>query len=119
MSMSIRSALVPAVAMATVGAVALSPVMVAPGQSVLPAVPSIDVRTAVYLQTAVIRVTDSGPGIAPWLQADLFKEGTSTKKGEHSGLGLAIVHRLVARMGGTVAYESGQGATVFSLTFPV
>ena len=46
MSMSIRSALVPAVAMATVGAVALSPVMVVPGQSVLPAVPSIDVRTA-------------------------------------------------------------------------
>jgi hypothetical protein len=46
MSMSIRSALVPAVAMATVGAVALSPVLVAaPGQSVLPAVPSI-VRTA-------------------------------------------------------------------------
>ena len=45
MSMSIRSALVPAVAMATVGAVALSPVMVAPGQSVLPAIPSI-VRTA-------------------------------------------------------------------------
>ena len=45
MSMSIRSALVPAVAMATVGAVALSPVMVAPGQSVLPAVPGI-VRTA-------------------------------------------------------------------------
>ena len=46
MSMSIRSALVPAVAMATIGAVALSPVMAAPGQSVLPAVPSIDVRTA-------------------------------------------------------------------------
>jgi len=46
MSMSIRSALVPAVAMATVGAVSLSPVLVAPGQSVLPAVPSIDVRTA-------------------------------------------------------------------------
>ena len=41
MSMSIRSALVPAVAVATVGAVALSPVMVAPGQSVLPAVPGI------------------------------------------------------------------------------
>jgi hypothetical protein len=46
MSMSIRSALVPAVAMATVGAVALSPVLVAPGQSVFPAVPSVDVRTA-------------------------------------------------------------------------
>jgi len=46
MSMSIRSALVPAVAMATIGAVALSPVLVAPGQSVFPAVPSVDVRTA-------------------------------------------------------------------------
>ncbi|CAN1506576.1 hypothetical protein MCEMIE22_00657 [Mycobacteriaceae bacterium] len=46
MSMSIRSALVPAVAMATIGAAALSPVMATPGQSVLSAVPSIDVRTA-------------------------------------------------------------------------
>ena len=46
MSMSTRSALVPAVAMATIGAAALSPVLVVPGQSVLPAVPSIDVRTA-------------------------------------------------------------------------
>lgn len=80
---------------------------------------SIRVDTAIHLQTAVIRVIDSGPGIAPWLQTELFKEGISTKKGEHSGLGLAIVHRLVARMGGTVACESGQGATVFSLTFPL
>ena len=46
MSMSIRSALVPAVAMATVGAAALSPVLVAPGQSEFPAVPSVDIRTA-------------------------------------------------------------------------
>jgi hypothetical protein len=47
MSISIRSALVPAVAMATVGAAALSPILVAaPGQSVLPAIPSVDVRTA-------------------------------------------------------------------------
>ena len=42
MSVSIRSLLVPAVAMAAAGTVALSPVLVtAPGQSVLPAVPSI------------------------------------------------------------------------------
>ena len=46
MSVSIRSLLVPAVAMAAAGTVALSPVLVtAPGQSVLPAVPGI-VRTA-------------------------------------------------------------------------
>ena len=42
MSVSIRSLLVPAVAMAAAGTVALSPVLVtAPGQSVIPAVPSI------------------------------------------------------------------------------
>ena len=47
MSVSIRSLLVPAVAMAAAGTVALSPVLVtAPGQSVLPAIPSVDVRTA-------------------------------------------------------------------------
>lgn len=79
---------------------------------------SISVRTDAHLHTAVIRVTDTGPGIAPCVQADLFKEGISTKNGAHSGLGLAIVHRLVARMGGTVACESNNGATVFSLTFP-
>ena len=46
MSVSIRSLLVPAVAMAAAGTVALSPILVtAPGQSVLPAVPGI-VRTA-------------------------------------------------------------------------
>ena len=47
MSVSIRSLLVPAVAIAAAGTVALSPVLVAaPGQSVLLAVPSVDVRTA-------------------------------------------------------------------------
>jgi len=78
----------------------------------------ISVRTAFLARTAVISVTDNGPGIAAWVQNDLFKEGISTKKGEHSGLGLAIVHRLITRMGGTVSCESGKGATVFSLTLP-
>ena len=79
---------------------------------------SITVRTTAHLNAAIISVTDNGPGIAPAVQADLFKEGTSTKKGQHSGLGLAIVHRLMHRMGGSVACESSRGTTVFSLTFP-
>jgi len=79
---------------------------------------SITVRTAAHLNTAIISVTDNGPGIAPIVQAELFKEGTSTKKEGHSGLGLAIVQRLMYRMGGSVACESNRGATVFSLTFP-
>jgi HD-like signal output (HDOD) protein/signal transduction histidine kinase len=79
---------------------------------------SIAVRTSMHLNFAVISVTDTGPGIAPSVQADLFKEGTSTKQGQHSGLGLAIVQRLMQRMGGSVACESNRGSTVFSLTFP-
>jgi signal transduction histidine kinase len=81
---------------------------------------SITVRTTAQAQldTVVISVEDNGPGIDPSLRADLFKDGISTKIGRHSGLGLAIVHKLVNQMGGSVTCESGRGATAFLLTFP-
>lgn len=79
---------------------------------------TITVRTSAQLNTVVVRVEDTGPGIDPSLRADLFKDGTSTKTGRHGGLGLGIVHKLAGRIGGSVACESSRGATVFSLTFP-
>ncbi len=79
---------------------------------------TVTVRTAVHLDTVIVSVEDTGPGINPSLQPDLYKDGTSTKTGRHAGLGLAIVHKLAHRIGGSISCESGRGTTVFSLTLP-
>jgi signal transduction histidine kinase len=70
-----------------------------------------------------IRVTDSGPGIAEAEQASVFEayyrsEGTAKAPG--IGLGLAISHALVSRMGGELSLESvvGAGAS-FMLRLPL
>ncbi len=66
-------------------------------------------------------VRDNGPGIPPDRQEDLFKPFTRLGQGggKGYGLGLAIVQRFVARMGGRVSVESevGRGST-FKFTLP-
>ena len=70
-----------------------------------------------------IRVTDSGPGIAESEQAAVFEayyrgEGAAAAPG--IGLGLAISHALVTRMGGDLSVESAVGAgATFMLRLPV
>jgi two-component system sensor histidine kinase HydH len=60
-----------------------------------------------------VRVTDTGRGIAPELQAQVFFPYVTTKPGG-SGLGLAISQKIVADHHGTIEIESesGQGTTV-------
>jgi two-component system CitB family sensor kinase len=61
-------------------------------------------------------VTDNGPGIpAPQLDA-IFADGWSTKAGDR-GLGLALVHRIVARAGGTITVSCAAG-TRFEVRLP-
>lgn len=70
-----------------------------------------------------VRVTDSGPGIAASEQSAVFEpyyrsEGTAKAPG--IGLGLAISHALVSRMGGELSVESAVGAGAsFMLRLPV
>jgi two-component system sensor histidine kinase HydH len=67
----------------------------------------------------VLRVIDTGRGMAAALLPDIFNPYFTTKP-SGTGLGLAIVHRIVEAHGGEVAVQSqvGQG-TVFTLSFPL
>jgi PAS domain S-box-containing protein len=67
-----------------------------------------------------LTVRDTGYGIAPAILPRIFDPYFSTnKKEDGTGLGLAVVHGLVAKMRGAIEVESepGQGAT-FKVFFP-
>lgn len=73
----------------------------------------------------LLQVADSGIGIAEEHIAEIFLpfsqvDGSYTRKQQGAGLGLAVVQRLVAAMGGTIAVDSvlGQGS-VFEVVLPM
>ena len=65
-----------------------------------------------------IRLSDTGPGIPPEFRHRLFDPFFSTRAGG-TGLGLAVVHRIVVDHGGTIEVSSppGAGAT-FAIRIP-
>lgn len=70
-------------------------------------------------RVAVIRVSDTGPGIDPAVRAKIFQPFFTTKE-DGTGLGLSIATRIVEEHGGwlDVDSEPGAGAT-FVVTLPV
>jgi len=69
----------------------------------------------------MVRVADSGPGIPPGAIESIFEDGWSTRPDRGTarrGLGLALVHRLTQRHGGTITVSEGPGA-VFTVVLPL
>ncbi|NNK58834.1 MAG: HDOD domain-containing protein [Desulfofustis sp.] len=68
----------------------------------------------------IIRVEDNGPGLPETVKDNLFTPFISTKGIGHSGLGLSIVKKAVADLGGTIecTSESKRG-TVFEIGLPI
>jgi CheY-like chemotaxis protein len=70
-----------------------------------------------------VDISDTGSGLTPLQQAELFQPfnrlGAQNTKAEGSGLGLVITRHLLALMGGSVSVQSlaGQGST-FSFVLP-
>jgi signal transduction histidine kinase len=80
---------------------------------------TVTVRAAAQDGGAVIEVADTGIGIDPDFQPDLFdpfKQGSTGTDRSHegSGLGLAVTKRLVEHLDGTIDVEStpGEGTVV-------
>jgi len=67
-----------------------------------------------------VYVTDTGPGLPRAVLERLADPKESSKGGDHAGLGLHIVHRLVVELGGNIDVRTvaGQG-TSFSLFLPL
>jgi signal transduction histidine kinase len=77
-------------------------------------------RFAVAARAATLEVTvsDTGEGIAANDIAHVFEPFFSTKS-EGTGLGLALVHRVVQEHGGDIDVRSSPGlGTTFTLTLP-
>ncbi|MDD5655860.1 MAG: ATP-binding protein [Elusimicrobia bacterium] len=88
---------------------------VMPGQGAV----SIQTRVSGDRRSATILVGDSGPGIPPEVLDKIFAPFFTTKA-RGTGLGLAVVRKVMDRHGGSVDVESAPGrGTVFKLTLPV
>ena len=64
-----------------------------------------------------VEVSDTGPGIAPEIQRDLFKPYISTKS-RGTGMGLALSEKVVSQHGGRIEYRTGHLGTTFSIAIP-
>jgi two-component system nitrogen regulation sensor histidine kinase GlnL len=65
-----------------------------------------------------VKIVDNGPGVPARLREQLFEPFVSSKA-NGTGLGLALVAKLVAAHGGLVDFESEPGRTQFRVLLPV
>lgn len=66
-----------------------------------------------------VRVSDNGPGIPESIRSSLFEPFVSAGKSDGTGMGLAIVRKIIADHGGSVSLQSTSLAgTVFLIEFP-
>ncbi|MEQ0558562.1 HAMP domain-containing sensor histidine kinase [Amycolatopsis sp. NEAU-NG30] len=85
---------------------------------------AVHVSVTASASEAVVRVTDTGPGIAPADQDRIFDrffrvDDSRTRGNGGTGLGLSVVQSLVTAHGGTVAVESEPGRTTFTVRLPL
>lgn len=86
---------------------------------------SVRVELKNHGQTIIIKIIDTGIGIAQKELPHIFEEfrqvdGTSSRAYEGTGLGLAIAFKAAVMLGGGISVESTVGkGSVFTLTLPV
>ena len=86
---------------------------------------SVEIRVNEDGRAILIEVADSGAGIPAEDVSKIFEElyrGSNARTTEGSGLGLALVHRIIQLHGGQIAVRSSQEeprGTVFTIRLPV
>ncbi len=64
-----------------------------------------------------VTIEDNGPGIDASMHETLFEPFVTTKA-QGTGLGLALVAKLVADHGGAISFDSKPGSTLFKVSLP-
>ncbi|MFB3920987.1 MAG: PAS domain-containing sensor histidine kinase [Terriglobia bacterium] len=88
-------------------------------EAVSPDTGKIEVQTRQTSHGLEIRVLDNGPGIPEPIRDNLFRPFVSYGKTHGTGLGLAVVQKIVQDHGGRVRVESSSEGTSFELTLPL
>ena len=65
-----------------------------------------------------IEIIDDGPGLPPEIEADIFEPFVSGRE-NGTGLGLALVSKIISDHDGWVSVDSVPGRTVFRISLPV
>ena len=79
----------------------------------------VEVTAAEIAGSITISVADNGPGVAESIQDRLFHPFVSYGKENGTGLGLAVVQKIVQDHGGEIVVErTAQGRTVFRIVLP-
>lgn len=80
----------------------------------------VEIRAARAGDSLHVRIADNGPGIQPVHLARVFDPFFSTKRDQHSGVGLAIARRIAQAHGGDLTVESvAGGGAAFSVRLPL
>nr|WP_236246805.1 sensor histidine kinase [Streptomyces sp. CC210A] len=81
--------------------------------------PRVEVTARVTDEVLLLRVCDSGPGVADEDAEAVFRRGWSTR-GDGRGIGLALVRQAAHRAGGTVELGRGpDGGAAFTVRLPL
>ncbi len=65
-----------------------------------------------------IEIIDDGPGLPQEIEGDVFEPFVSGRE-NGTGLGLALVSKIISEHGGWIAVDSAPGRTVFRISLPV
>ncbi len=79
---------------------------------------TVEITAAEVAGSITISVADDGPGIAESIRERLFHPFVSYGKENGTGLGLAVVQKIVQDHGGEIVVERTQGRTVFRIVLP-
>ena len=85
---------------------------------VMPNGGTIHISAVSHRRSILIRVRDTGPGIAPEIRGRLFQPFATAGKATGIGLGLAFSRQAVIDHGGEMWVESSSRGTCFSIRLP-
>jgi len=67
----------------------------------------------------LIMLSDTGPGIPQDIRDDLFEPFVTTGKYSGTGLGLAMVKKIIDEHGGLISFKTSEKGTAFLIELPV